>query len=157
MASAAAQGAPRVLGRRRPRPRAPPENAPQNLRGFPNHRCRGAAAASGAVTPPRPPHPGTRTRREVSCGESRPSGGAGGRGVGSRGARGAAGGAPTLPAHSPTPAPQLVPRDLRRQRAAGAALLCQRRRLRLRGSPGRWAEKKPWCSWGGDPLSGGKA
>lgn len=34
-----------------PRPRAPPENAPQNLRGSPNHRCRGAAAASGAVTP----------------------------------------------------------------------------------------------------------
>lgn len=58
MASAAAQRAPRVLGRRRPGD--PPENAPQNLRGSQNHRCRGAAAAS--ATGPRIPGHGRREK-----------------------------------------------------------------------------------------------
>ena len=141
MATAAAQGAPRVLGRRRPRPPTPPANAPQNLRRFPNHRCRGAAAAS--ETGPRilgrgAEWRGARTRREVSFEARCPSGGPGGRTqggvvgalVGQRGAR------PTLPPRSPSPAPPLASRDLRRPRAAGAAGLGRRRR-RLRGSPCR--------------------
>lgn len=98
MATAAAQGAPRVLRLLRPRPPTPPANAPQNLRRFPNHRCRGPAAAS-ETGPSSSGHGaawrGARTQREVSFGARCPSGGPGGRArggvvqalVGRRGAR----------------------------------------------------------------------
>lgn len=167
MATAAAQGAPRVLRLRRPRPPTPPANAPQNLRRFPNHRCRGPAAAS--ETGPRSPGRGAewrgaRTQREVSFGARCPSSGPGGRArggvvqalVGRRGAR------PSLPPYSPTPVSPLASRDLRRPRAAAAAGLGrrrrrQRRRRRLRGSPCRWAEEeKPFCCGEGTRFAEGR-
>lgn len=86
MATVAAQGAPRVLGRRRPRQPTSPANARQNLRWFPNHRCCGDAAASEAG--PRIPERGAerrgaRTPKEVSFGARCPRAGqAGGRGQG---------------------------------------------------------------------------
>lgn len=120
MASAAAQGAPGVFGRRRSRPRAPLENAPQNLRGFPNHRCRGAAAASETA----PASRGEEADERSELPGAAPQGRAGRAQGGVAGARaGRLGARPTLPPHSPSSAPQFDPRDSRRPRAAGAARL----------------------------------
>ncbi|XP_054107424.1 uncharacterized protein LOC118150646 [Callithrix jacchus] len=110
-----------------------------------------------------PPHPRARrgvvrrarTRREVSCRRGDPVAGRAGAGWGRRGARGVSGGAPSPPSRSPSPAPPFVPRDLRRPRAAGAAELGRRRRLR--GSPCRLAEEeKPWCCGEGTRLAEGR-
>jgi hypothetical protein len=107
MASAAEQGAPRVFGRATPGSLAPPKNAPQNLRRFLNHRCRGAPAKPRTGSPHLPTQRivgcRARTWTEVSCGARRPSSGSGGLGVGSSGrARGGGGRAqPSLPLPMP--------------------------------------------------------
>lgn len=160
MASAAAQGAPRVLGRHRPRPLP---KTPRKT--WDDSRTTGAARLSRspglAPTSPGAARSGAEgadpERSELRA--QRPSGGPGRLGVGSRGARGVAGGAPSPPSPSPSPAPPFVPRDLRRPRAAGAAELGRRRRRRrrLRGSPCRRAEEeKPWCCGEGTRLAEGR-